>query len=159
MVSKKYDLLLISGRRARANTFLENFDDFFCVIVLTSSGKFQIVYESQRFRARGISPTTTGIYVNSEAYEEAEKKKFFELVSQGWRPISGAHELEFTQRLYRESSDPQGKSLDELETMLRRMLLLKDQGAQRLFIELGSPQHFKKKRCVEDWRENRRNIC
>jgi hypothetical protein len=153
MVSKRYELLRISGRRVRANTFLENFDDFFCVIILTSSGKFQIVYESQRFRARGIPPSVTGSrfwnYVESEVYEEAEKKKYFELVSQGWKPISGAHELEFTQELYRESSDPQGKSLDELETILRRMLLLKDQDAQRVFIELGPPRYFNKKDALE----------
>jgi hypothetical protein len=148
MVSKRYELLRISGRRVRAITFLENFDDFFCVIILTSSGKFQIVYVSQRFRARRTGDLFW-TYVESEVYKEAEKKKYFELVSQGWKPISGAHELKFTRELYRESSDPQGKSLDELETILRRMLLLKDQDAQRVFIELGPPRYFNKKDALE----------
>jgi hypothetical protein len=146
MVSKRYELLRISRRTVRAN-------EFFCIIILTSSGKFQIVYESQQFRAFRVDVPYENYYkayyAESEAYKEAARKKYFELVSQGWKPISGAHELEFTQELYRESSDPQGKSLDELETILRRMLLLKDQDAQRVFIELGLPRYFNKKDALE----------
>ena len=122
-----------------------NYDDILWIFILTSSGQFQTVSDGKRFRSKCISYAGTPSWFDSEEYKDFEKKKYFELVSQGWRPISGAHELEFTRQLYRESSDPQDKSLDELETMLRRMLLLKDQDAQKVFIQLGGSQYFIKK--------------
>jgi hypothetical protein len=137
MVNKRYDLLRIQRFRVRAETFLVNYDDILWIFILTSSGQFQAVSDGKRFRCKSTSFGGILDYHVSEEYKDFEKKKYFELVSQGWRPISGAHELEFTENLYRESSDPRGKSLDELETMLRRMLLLKDRDAQKVFTQLG----------------------
>lgn len=58
------------------------------------------------------------------------------MISQDWKPLHG-HELEFHTKLYKQSYDPKGKTLDELESMLRQMLLIRDKSTVRLLAQLG----------------------
>lgn len=139
--TKKYDFLLVaeglydpwySSTSTPAKLY-------FTIFVLYSTGRFERIYKSPHFSAKGEIPPwhRNIVWHETEEYKSFKGKKYLELVSQGWKPLGKGHELEFTPELYRLSSEPQGKGLDELETMLRKMILLREKNTLALLTQLG----------------------
>ncbi|WP_044276430.1 hypothetical protein [Caldilinea aerophila] len=166
MNSKNFELLCIKERRRREKAvFLMTIYDFFCVYTLSSAkgGLLQkyagqwtsidLVYESPHFKSRVKNAWTAfEEYERSDAYNDFLKKYYLELLAKGWKPVDNKP---FTFKLYRESS--KGKSLDEMENMLRQMLALRnntrflDQSEKSFLIALTTP---KQGWTDEPWSEN-----
>lgn len=155
MGNSRFEFLLITERYFNeVSVVLLHWHTFFCVHVLSSSGKIDPVYESPHIQCIEETDPWWGRSIKGEhpRYTKLLKEYYLDLNSKGWKPID---QKPFSPRLYRESSDPHGKSLEELMDILNQILLFSDnarfldENTKRLLIKLGRPLAYKKGDALE----------
>jgi len=141
-MNAKFDFLFINEwRRRELSGLLMSWHSFFSVYTLSSSGTISYAYESPHFQCKEIWTSYSTRPVESTSYTQFLKQYYLSLEKDGWKTISGKP---FTPNLYKVSSNPHGKSLMELEDILRQMLMLAenarflDERDKKFFISLAT---------------------